>query len=37
VAQTAEVLAGVVGVSPEELAAATTRNFQKLFGMASAA
>lgn len=35
VAQTAEVLAGIVGVSPEELAAATTRNFQKLFGMAS--
>ena len=36
VAQTAEALAGVVGVSSEELAAATTRNFQKLFGMTSA-
>jgi TatD DNase family protein len=32
VAQTAEVLAGVVGVSPEELATATTENFQRLFG-----
>lgn len=32
VAQTAEVLAGIVGVAPEELAVATTTNFEKLFG-----
>ena len=36
VAQTAEVLAGVVGVTPEELAAATTRNFERLFGLSPA-
>ena len=34
VAQTAEYLAGVIGVSPQELAAATTGNFQALFGLA---
>jgi TatD DNase family protein len=33
VAHTAEALAGVVGISPEEVAAATTRNFEKLFGV----
>ncbi len=31
VAHTAEVLAGVLGVSAEEIAAATTKNFSKLF------
>lgn len=34
VAQTAEFLAGVIGVSSQELAAATTGNFQALFGLA---
>jgi TatD DNase family protein len=33
VAQTARFLAEVLGVSPEELASATTRNFQTLFGL----
>jgi TatD DNase family protein len=33
VAQTAGVLAGVAGVAPEELAAATTNNFERLFGL----
>ena len=37
VARTAEVLAGVAGVPPEELAAATTRNFERLFGVTIAA
>lgn len=36
VAQTAEVLAGVVGVAKQELAAATTDNFVKLFGLSNA-
>lgn len=36
VAQTAEVLARVLGVSPQELAAATTRNFERLFGLSAA-
>jgi TatD DNase family protein len=36
VSRTAQLLAGVVSVSPEELAAATTSNFQKLFGIARA-
>jgi len=35
VAQTAEVLARVLGVSIEELAATTTENFAKLFGLGS--
>ena len=33
VAQTAEVLAGVMGIAPEELAAATTANFERLFAI----
>ncbi len=37
VAHTAEALAGVLRVSQQELAAATTKNFENLFGMASAA
>ena len=36
VAQTAEVVAGVVGVATEELAAATTENFKALFGLPNA-
>jgi TatD DNase family protein len=31
VAQTAEFLAGLLGIAPEELAAATTKNFFRLF------
>lgn len=37
VAQTAEVVAGLMGIPPDELAAATTRNFEKLFGVTIAA
>jgi TatD DNase family protein len=33
VARTAEVLAGLKGVSGEEIAAATTKNFRRLFGL----
>ncbi|HEV2135632.1 MAG TPA: TatD family hydrolase [Terracidiphilus sp.] len=33
VAKTAEMLAGVIGVTKEELAAATTANFERLFGL----
>jgi TatD DNase family protein len=36
VAQTAEVLASVKGIAPEELAAATTKNFESLFGLTAA-
>lgn len=36
VARTAEFLAGVVGVTKEELAAATTKNFATLFGLSPA-
>jgi TatD DNase family protein len=35
VAQTAEVLGELKGVSPEELASATTKNFERLFGLTS--
>ena len=35
VTHTAEALARVAGISPEELAAATTRNFERLFGLSS--
>jgi TatD DNase family protein len=31
VAETAQVLAGLLGVEPEEIAAATTKNFLRLF------
>jgi TatD DNase family protein len=33
VAQTAEVVAGLLKVEPEEIAAATTKNFQRLFNL----
>jgi TatD DNase family protein len=33
VAQTAQVLAGLLGVTPHEIAAATTANFGRLFGL----
>jgi Tat protein secretion system quality control protein TatD with DNase activity len=33
VVQTASVLAGLHGVSEEEIAAATTKNFDRLFGL----
>jgi TatD DNase family protein len=33
VAQTAQTLAGVLGVSDEEIASATTKNFHRLFGL----
>jgi TatD DNase family protein len=36
VKRTAETLAGLLGVSPEELAAATTKNFTRLFKLAPA-
>lgn len=36
VARTAAVLAGVMGVSSEELATATTNNFERLFGLEKA-
>jgi TatD DNase family protein len=35
VARTADALAGLLGLSPEELAAATTRNFARLFKLES--
>jgi TatD DNase family protein len=35
VAQTAEVLAGVLGVETEEIASATTKNFNRLFRLGS--
>ena len=35
VAHTAEVLAGLKGVTPEELARVTTKNFERLFGLTS--
>jgi TatD DNase family protein len=36
VVRTAETLAGVLGIAPEEIASATTRNFHRLFGLPSA-
>jgi Tat protein secretion system quality control protein TatD with DNase activity len=35
VARTAEVLASAVGRTTDEIAAATTQNFSKLFGLAN--
>jgi Tat protein secretion system quality control protein TatD with DNase activity len=33
VAQTATVLAGLLGVEDQEIAAATTKNFNRMFGL----